>query len=117
MIKNIYCSFLMAFGLFASIPSKSEFVIISNSNSKEDIVIMYEYKNEIIENYAKMMIGLEEKTVIEDLLLMYPEMTYEKNQLIYVIGDGNGKQIKGELKSNYCDVEVKPKSFIAEMFK
>lgn len=116
MFKKIYASFLIGLGLFSSTPTKTTFSIVSHSNESSDIALMYEYKNKIIEDYSKMILGMKEDEIISDLLLLYPEMSYENHCLTYVIGDGKGKQISGELKSNYCDVEVKPKSFFEELF-
>lgn len=116
MIKKVYISFLIGLGVFSAPSNNVDFKIISNSNSKEDIEIMYEYKNEIIENYAKMIVGIDKQEVINDLILMYPNMTYENNELCLTIGNGLGKSIQGKLKNNYCDVEVKPKSWIVELF-
>lgn len=116
MVKKIYMSFLIGLSLFSTSVDNVNFKIISNSNSKEDLQIMYEYKNEIIENYAKMIIGIDKQQVIEDLILMYPDITYNNNELCLVIGEGMGKSIKGELKDNYCNVDVKPKSWLVELF-
>ncbi len=90
--------------------------VIANSNSKEDISEMYQYKNEIIQSYQSMIEGVSEKEVIEDLMILYPQMSYSDEQLTFIIGEGKGKSIKGELKKDYCNVDIKPKSFIQSLF-
>ncbi len=116
MFRKIFCTFLI--GMTLSNPTSSKtFSIVANSNTKEDIAEMYQYKNEIIGSYQEMITGVSEDEVMEDLTLLYPQMNYENNQLVLVIGEGKGKRISGELKKDYCEVDVKPKSFIGSLFE
>lgn len=115
MFRKLFCTFLI--GMTLSNPTSTKtFNIIANSNSKEDITTMYQYKNDIIRSYQEMITGVEEEEVMKDLTLLYPQMRYENNQLVLMIGEGKGKNISGELKKDYCEVEIKPKSFISGLF-
>lgn len=118
MFQKLYLTTLIGFGfLFGNTNDHINFKIVSNSNEKEDIEQMYYYKNEIINKYQSMFLAVNQNEVIEDLMKIYPELSYKNKTLIYVIGEGKGKSISGELKDDYCDVDVKPKSFLLEKIK
>lgn len=120
MLRKMYCSFLVGFSLFSSTTSTQSnlaFSITANSNSENDIKIMYEYKNNIVNDYSKMIVATNQSQVIEDLLILHPELSYNHGKLVCNLGESKGKTISGELRDNYCNVEVKPKSFFAELFK
>lgn len=113
MYRKIFCTLLIGLSLSRqTIPAT--FNITANSNNKEDIEIMYQYKNEIIKHYQDMITGMDEEDVLKDMVIIYPNMYYENHQLYLIIGEGQGKTIKGELKKDYCEVEIKPKSIFEE---
>lgn len=90
------------------------FKITAKSNSKEDIIKMYEYKNEIIQSYSNMIIGLNQDEVIDDLCMLY-DMKLDHHTLILDLGEG--KTIEGKLRNNYCKEDIIVKSYIIDWLK
>ena len=116
MFRKLFCLCIIGLSLNQSTVNQTMFKIVANSDQKEDIKEMYNYKNDLIQDYSKMITGVDEERVIEDLLILYPEMTYENGELCLILGKGEGKGVSGELKQNYCEVKIKPKSWLGELF-
>ena len=115
MFRKIFCTLLVGFNLTHT-NTYYRFHIYPNNNDETSIKESYAYKNELIHSYQDMILGVDESQVMQDLLQLYQgeKVGYD---LYFKLGEGNGKALSGEFKNNYCDNEIKPKSWIKEMFE
>lgn len=116
MFRKSFCGLILALTL-SNTTGPLMFSITASNQDIESIKEMYAYKNELIVMYQDMITGVSEEEVIDDLLTLYPNMSYENNKIKLVLDEGKGKTITGELKKDYCDVEIKPTSFFGKLFK
>ncbi|MBQ9730628.1 MAG: hypothetical protein IJV94_00680 [Bacilli bacterium] len=79
-----------------------KYKIVSNSNSLDDILKLYETKELLVINYNN---ALENELLIQDVYLGFSEekIRLENNIFIIVIGEGNGISLEGSLRTNRCD--------------
>lgn len=86
---------------------------------------VYEVKEEILTKYGELMRGVNDES--DGMMLIhnleqfeFDDMTtaeFKHNGLEVIVGDGKGAYINGELERTLiCVPEVKPKSFLMEMF-
>ncbi len=95
-----------------------KYKIISNSYEQGDIKKMYDIKNELLKDYKEWSKGVDNKDqVLADHQDNY-NATYKQGIYKIVIGEGKGKTLTGDLKSNYCEStkDIKTKSFIFDLF-
>lgn len=97
-----------------------KYKIIANSNQHNDILKMYEIKNNLVSDYKIWTKSIDDKQqALYDHLEEY-NATYENNIFLIVIGEGKGKELTGQLKNNYCETtkDIKKRSFIFDfLFK
>lgn len=119
-MKKIVVFFLL-FNLCLNVYSKEtvpKYKIIANSNSLSDIKEMYKIKNDLLINYKEWIKSVDDiDQVLYDHQYVY-NAHYINGIYTIILGDGNGKELKGTLKSNYCESSnnVTKKSFIWEFF-
>ena len=119
-MKKIIVIFLI-FNLCLNINAKEnepKYKIIANSNHIEDIKEMYKIKNELLIDYKDWIKSVDDvNQVLYDHQYVY-NAKYSDGIYTIVLGDGNGKELNGSLKSNYCEntTEIKKKSFIWDFF-
>ena len=90
------------------------FKIVASSNYKNDIQYMYEIKNNLIKDYSLWAKGVDNKKQVLSAHLDEYDAVMEDNEYVIYIGEGKGRYISGELKTNYCEStkQIKKKSFI-----
>ncbi len=76
--------------------------IVSNSNSIDDLLELYETKEVFVISFNN---ALENDLVIEDIYKTFclENITLEDNTFVIIIGDGNGISLEGSLKTSVCD--------------
>ncbi len=102
-----------------------EYKIVSNSNSPEDIVKTYLYKEKLIETYEDLVFDFasrDHQTIIInniDKFVFDSEChCFYNGKINLVIGKGIGVTLEGKLKQNICDESViNEKFYIFELFK
>lgn len=90
--------------------------IYANSNNKNDIQYMYDLKNNLIKDYSLWVKGVDnKKQVLIDHLDEY-NAVIKDNEYVVCIGEGKGRYLSGELKTNYCSSskDIKKRSIIWE---
>lgn len=78
------------------------FQIVGDSNYSEDV---YRVKNELIHSFQDLVMGLDESEYSAAIKNTLPEderISYKNHTVTIVLGDGMGKVLEGELKTNYC---------------
>ncbi len=116
MKKMIVVAILIGM-LSGSVYAKSQepqFEIVANSNQENDIKKMYEIKEQLLEDYKIWVKGVYDKDqVLADHTSDY-NATYKQGVYRIVLGDGKGKSLTGELKTNYCEStkDIETKSFL-----
>ena len=91
-----------------------EYIIRANSNNINDMVIMYDVKQDFIKTYDELVLKVNEEyhreTVVNNLDKFINEdlgkCEYLDEKIVITIGEGKGGCIEGYLKSNICDSEV-----------
>ena len=91
-----------------------EYQITSASNEINDMLIMYDVKQNFIKVYEDLILTVNEeyhRDMIIDNLDNFIDQSVGKceyiNEKIYItIGEGNGGSIQGYLKSNICDSDA-----------
>ena len=91
-----------------------EYIIRANSNNINDMVIMYDVKQDFIKTYDELVLKVNEEyhreTVVNNLNKFINEdlgkCEYLDEKIVITIGEGKGGCIEGYLKSNICDSEV-----------
>ena len=94
------------------------YVIISSSYSDDDIKEMYNVKNQLLEDYVKWIKGVDDKyQALADHTYVY-NADYNNGIYKIVLGEGKGKELKGELRASYCTstTQIKKKSLLYELF-
>ena len=94
------------------------YVIVSSTYSDEDIKEMYDIKNSLLKDYAIWVKGVDDKyQVLADHEYVY-NADYCDGVYKIVLGEGKGKELKGELRVSYCTstTQIKKKSLIYELF-
>ena len=103
--------------LLSSVNAKVEeprYIIISSSYSEKDIKSMYEVKNQLLKDYAVWVKGVDDKyQVLADHEYVY-NADYKNGVYKIILGEGKGKELKGELRVSYCDSvkQIKKKSIL-----
>jgi len=111
------CVMLLVVILCVSVQARSEeprFEIISNSHNEVDIKEMYNVKSHLLEDYKEWIKGVDSKEqALADHQSDYNAI-YKQGVYRIVLGQGQGKSLKGELKVNYCEStqDIKKKSFL-----
>ena len=115
MFRKMFCTLLIGFTL-TNVNTPYRFHIFASDDQEIGIKACYEYKNELIHSYQEMILGMDEEEVMNDLTRLYQG---EKvgHDVYFKLGDGKGEELSGEFKNNCCDNEIKPKSWIRELFE
>lgn len=95
-----------------------KYKIVANSNSDNDIKIMYETKDRLIKDYQDWVKSVDDvDQVLADHQDNY-QAKYYNGEYTIILGNGKGKKLTGTLKTSYCasSKEIKKKSFLAELF-
>lgn len=90
-----------------------EYMITSNSNDINDMLVMYDVKQDFIKTYDELVLSLNEEyhrdTIINNLDKFIDsdlgKCEYFNEKIVITIGEGKGGTIEGYLKSNICDSE------------
>jgi hypothetical protein len=90
-----------------------EYMITSNSNDINDMLVMYDVKQDFIKTYDELVLALNEEhhrdTIINNLDKFIDsdlgKCEYLNEKIVITIGEGKGGTIEGYLKSNICDSE------------
>jgi len=94
------------------------FIIIGDSGATYDL---YEAKQQLIDCFQELTKGVDAKyydQLINDYIIVKDNFSFENAVITIILGDGNGKQIEGELKRDYCtNREIETKVFLFELFK
>ena len=121
MRKKLLCNALfIALGgtLLLSNTTKPEFtykyIITASSNDINDMLVMYDVKQDFIKTYDELILTLNEEyhrdTIINNLDKFIDselgKCEYLNEKIVITIGEGKGGTIEGYLKSNICDSEV-----------
>lgn len=131
MGKNLLCNALfIALGgaLLLSNTSKPNFTyeykITAASNDINDMLIMYDVKQNFLKKYEDLVLTVNEKyhreMVINNLDNFVDieniKCSYIDEKIVIVIGEGKGGSIQGSLKTNICDSEsINYKMFIFDL--
>lgn len=108
---------ILFFMLLSGVTAKVEeprYIIISSSYNEKDIKYMYEVKNHLLKDYAVWVKGVDDKyQVLADHEYVY-NADYKNGIYKIVLGEGKGKELKGELRVSYCDSvkQIKKKSIL-----
>ena len=117
MILGIMC--LMNLHVIAQDETRY-FVIYGDSHQ---IYNIYEAKNELINAYQDLVIGLnveEYEKAIDCYTQSHDAVSYQNRTVTLVLGDGSGEMIQGKLKTNYCpdtDAHLETHFFFWELFQ
>lgn len=98
--------------------NEPKYKIIANSNSEQDIKMMYDTKDNLIKDYQAWVKSVDDvDQVLADHQKNY-QAKYYNGEYIIILGTGKGKALTGTLKTSYCvsSKEIKKKSFFAELF-
>lgn len=101
-----------------------EYNIILNSNSTQDLIEGYLYKEYLIDTYNDLINYLDPSlhtdAVINNIDKFAKEGSvskYEDGKIVVYVGESKGNSLKGELKENYCDTSnVRVKFFFSKYF-
>lgn len=116
MMKRVLIILLFLM-LLSGVNAKVEeprYIIISSSYSDKDIKQMYDIKNQLLEDYAIWVKGVDDKyQALADHEYAY-HAEYKSGIYKIVLGKGEGKELKGELRVSYCDSvkQIKKKSIL-----
>lgn len=102
-----------------------EYKIVSNSNSPEDIVKTYLYKEKLIETYEDLVFDFDNRDHQTIIINNIDKFVFDNEchcfyngKINLVIGKGIGVTLEGKLKQNICDESViNEKFYIFELFK
>lgn len=87
--------------------------------SQQNVEQLYTIKKEFLENFREWAKGVDEEDydqVLKDHLSIYDNASYHDHTLIIIVDDPVDKVVKGEIKINYCEENVKVKSLLFEWF-
>lgn len=105
---------------------KYKFVITANSFHPVDEINLYYYKEQLIDQYEKLVFGLDQKTYEEVIRINIHTFAFDSNctpsyyegKIKLIIGKGKGKTIEGVLRKDECDSSViREKIYIFDLFK
>lgn len=103
-----------------------QYRVVGNSYHPFDQNQIYFYKEKLIDNYEKLVFGFEEReygSIIENNISSFEFdnnciASYQKGEIILIIGNGLGPLYKGKLRRNECDESViREKFYIFELFQ
>lgn len=105
----------------ASVLAKDEkfyFKIYGDTNDPQQA---YQTKNELIASFRQLVVGLDQSQyhqAMQDYFSKETAMNYEDHTLSVVLGDGQGKMVEGELKTDYCQADdtIETHFFFWELF-
>lgn len=106
MYKNIIIALLIVLN-FSNVSAQSKIPTFIIYGDRQNIKEVYETKNRLLKEYEQLVMGLDEQDY-EDAIgeyLNYENVEYKNNTLKIVLGNGDGKVLKGKLKTNYCKIE------------
>ncbi len=91
-----------------------EYLITASSNSMEDMLEMYDVKQNFIKKYDELVLSVNEEYHREMIInnlnnfvdIKIAECNYIDEKIIIKIGEAKGGSIKGSLKTNICDSET-----------
>ena len=91
-----------------------EYKIIASSNNIEDMLVLYDVKQDFIQIYEELVLTVNEEyhreAVIDNLNKFIDsslgKCEYLNEKIIITIGEGKGGSIEGYLKNNICDSET-----------
>lgn len=120
MFGSVWLCLLMS---LMTITSKAEITYEIRYDAKTTQT--YALKEEVQEAYTKLVHGVHQESFVQ--MVMYNLEVFEfedeikaewnNNRLLITQGDGLGTTVRGELVANsVCVPEVKPKSFLEELF-
>ena len=102
-----------------------EYNIVSNSNTPEDIIKTYLYKEQLIDLYEDLVFDFasrDHQTIIRNNINKFcfdsTCHSFYNGKINLVIGKGLGVSLQGKLKQDICDESViREKFYIFELFK
>jgi hypothetical protein len=101
-----------------------EYKVVLNSNSINDILDGYTYKEYLIDEYNNLINHLDpslhQDAVINNIDNFAKDGSkafYEGGSIVIYVGDANGEVIKGELKRDSCDTStVRVRFYFSKFF-
>ena len=106
MFKNILICLLLVLNVNQVHAANKipEFVIYGSSTNIKEV---YDIKKQLLKEYEQLVMGLDEEDYIIAIkdYLNYEQVSFDNQTLKIVVGDGNGKVLRGKLKTNYCRIE------------
>ncbi len=87
--------------------------------SQENVDKLYTIKKEFLQDFKEWAKGMDKEDyeeILKDHLLDYESAYYQDHTLIIVVDSPSNKVLKGEIKTNYCEENVKVKSLLFEWF-
>ena len=130
MLKKIMAISVLSTGLVAGKFNDEyekfnyEYKVVLNSNSINDILDGYTYKEYLIDEYNNLINHLDpslhQDTVINNIDNFAKDGSkafYEGGSIVIYVGDANGEVIKGELKRDSCDTStVRVRFYFSKFF-
>lgn len=106
MCKNIIIALLIVLN-FSNVSAQSKIPTFIIYGDRQNIKEVYETKNRLLKEYEQLVMGLDEQDYEDAIVdyLNYENVEYKNNTLKIVLGNGDGKVLKGKLKTNYCKIE------------
>ena len=106
MYKNIIIALLIVLN-FSNVSAQSKIPVFIIYGDRQNIKEVYETKNRLLKEYEQLVMGLDEQDYEDAIVeyLNYENVEYKNNTLKIVLGNGDGKVLKGKLKTNYCKIE------------
>lgn len=91
-----------------------KYKIIANSNSEKDISEMYDIKKQLLVEFKEWSMGVNDVNQVLCDHVQDFDAEYENGTYTIVLGKGNGKELVGDLKVNYCESssDLTKKSFL-----
>lgn len=102
-----------------------QYNVVSNSNSPDDVIKTYLYKEQLIDLYEDLVFDFssrDHQTIIRNNIDKFcfdsTCHSYYNGKINLVIGKGLGVSLQGKLKQDICDESViREKFYIFELFK
>ncbi len=114
-----------AFVMLSEEPFQYKYEIVANSNSAQDVLNLYSYKEKLITHYEKDFMPLDKKTLETKLIndiqsfafVSDIKARYAYGTIVLLVGDAKGYTLSGNLKTDSCDETViRTKVFIFDLF-
>lgn len=130
MIKKFVATILLSTGLVVGgVKEKNkefvyEYRVVLNSNSMNDVIDGYTYKEYLIDEYNELINyldpSLHQDAVINNIDKFAKDGSvakYEDGVIVVYVGNSKGNALKGELKKDACDVSnIRVKFYFSKYF-